>query len=310
MSSPSKRKPCRQISNGESTNLPLSSPEAGEDKKNSSKISASKSRELLETAISIDEDLDCSSLNDSYAATIEKVVHDYSFSENDTDTSMNVELFIKKSEQKKNSPKKDLFSRSPKKSPIKRPKKAVAKRYISPLSAVENLSADVNIEADMPTITSMLRNSPKKSTRKMSIGLGKKHKQFPEASSESETNSTMSSKDEASSPVKRILFPKRISGGRKRKANNTSELPVIKSPKKSILVSHDNPKQKRGIKSKLKFNEESSNESPRKRVKFEKTEPGPELDLSADQSIEALTELVRQKRIRPPYGRPYSVTGK
>lgn len=117
------------------------------------------------------------------------------------------------------------------------------------------------------------------------------------------------------SPKKRIIFPKRH-GGRKKLpvTSETGPNPFnTKSKTKSILVNNNSESRKRApnrLRSKNHVpSKQPDEDSPKKKVKFEATPSSQLLDLASAHSIEALTELVRQKRIRPPYGQPYSVTG-
>lgn len=121
---------------------------------------------------------------------------------------------------------------------------------------------------------------------------------------------------------KKILFPKRNREMKQILTTGVSSTTKSKkaAPKplvniKSILMNNaksKSPKKNPKCKSKSAYSDKPSNSkdpSATKKVNFSETSEGQLVDLAKNNSIEAMTELVRQKRIRPPYGQPYSVTG-
>ena len=109
----------------------------------------------------------------------------------------------------------------------------------------------------------------------------------------------------------KILFPTK----KKDKKSILSDIPMPKLDKEKPKV--DKEKRKSGetrFKSPRKTGRQRSKvDVDEKNIKHKVDEKNSALkaivDISNTSSIEALTELVREKRIRPPYGRPYSVVG-
>lgn len=118
--------------------------------------------------------------------------------------------------------------------------------------------------------------------------------------------------------TKKTSFPKQLRG---KKKNLSVEIPSVPSQKtakspsmlKSILINNSAKSVRRWSKSKLKNASQGPvlDQKPAhpQKIKFEESLPGQVIELPKDTSIEAMTELIRQKRIRPPYGQPFSVTG-
>ena len=110
----------------------------------------------------------------------------------------------------------------------------------------------------------------------------------------------------------KILFPTK----KKDKKSILSDIPMSKLDKEKPKV--DKEKRKSGETTRFKSPRKTGRQRSKvdvdeKNIKHKVDEKNSALkaivDISNTSSIEALTELVREKRIRPPYGRPYSVVG-
>ncbi|XP_018014560.1 uncharacterized protein LOC108671516 isoform X2 [Hyalella azteca] len=204
----------------------------------------------------------------------------------------------------------------------KSPKKKVSKNHnVTDIQAPEKRQADKSeVGDDMPLICSSISpavksdsnytsGNPKKSTRKRKLS------DINVFAAEQPQNSAVEKSTESKN---RTLFPRKRVNRLKRENVEASISAKTRnyerSPTKSILVSRDHVKSKeKTLPSKFSkaFNVQDKKDGnpTKKKVKFDSAMSSELLDFSEDHSIEALTELVRQKRIRPPYGQPYSVTG-